>query len=688
METRRTGRARMCCAFLAACAAGTATGYVLFFEPVKEALFAAFGRVNLIQYACICAAVILSYLLFYHLVFRRDAMLSGACGSLSKCRMLAVLPLVLNGAVLLIMFVNEPTAYVSWLPQYANAYVWHQMPAAAFVAIECALCGATTLLLARTEDASPCRRRRADAAYWIVAAGMALLVGYSMYCANPFLNLYHVNAYYQPVLYVLNRVPFGPVHNSIYGHYAFFFAPAIRLMQSVGAGSVMRCFSVLIAGVALLSQLLIAYVLYGTVKNRLVRMLGIVAAGFSLLVIRDTTYQQLWPHRIFPIALMAAAMVFAARHESRRALWMTLGYLAAVVCLTWSTEIGLFALAGWACYLVVLELQSMRRKWWIHCIEYLLGALMVFFVVWAITDVYNQQIAIGGARLTLNEFMFPLLVRYYMTERLELELVGKLSTWVVIAGLLLFYVCRGLSSTRICREEPVKSPVEALLFAIAVMLLGSYSYAINRPVYGHFTLGYELIVVLMCVPASEAMLYVRRLAGAGGGHADEDEAPLTGGQSLFAGMGLSACCVLLSLAFWCVFCTQSRMEYRHALSNPTVTTRLYQDSKDKLAVGTKAFGFGAVEMFGLFDLDPIVYNMNYMDIEIDGPAPKEYADRLLAEAANDPVVISEECLGMHREWNLGGYDTFMQTHELAETWGEDYGEPAFPCRLLYFVPGA
>ena len=675
----------MCCAFLAACAVGTAAGYALFSNPVQEALAAAFGRVNLVQYAIICAAVIFSYLLFYHLVFCSDAVGSRACGRLSGCRLLAALPLALNGAVLLVMFINEPVAYVSWLPRYADAYAWHQMPLPAFMAIECALCGAMTLLLARAEDTSPCKRRRADAAYWIVGAGMALLVGYSMYCINPFLNLYHVNAYYQPVLYVLNRVPFGPVHNSIYGHYAFFFAPAIRLMQAVGLGSVMRCFSLLIAGVALLGQLLIAYVLYGTVKNRLIRMLGIVAAGFSLLVIRDTTYQQLWPHRIFPIALMAAAMVFAARHERRRALWLTLGYLAAIVCLTWSTEIGLFALAGWTCYLIVLELQSMRKKWWIHCIEYLLGAVMVFFAVWAITDVYNQQIALGGARLTLNEFMFPLLVRYYMTERLELELVGKLSTWVIITGLLLFYVCRGLASTRICRKEAEKSPVEALLFAMAVMLLGSYSYAINRPVYGHFTLGYELIVVLLCVLASEAMPYVRRLAGASG-HTDADEAPLTGGQSLFAGMGLSVCCVLLSLAFWCVFCTQSRMEYRHTLSDPEVTTRLYQDSRDKLPEGTKAFGFGAVEMFGLFDLDTVVYNMNYMDIEIDGPAPKEYADRLLAEAVDDPVVISEECLDMHREWGLGGYDAFMQTHTLAEVWGEDYGEPAFPCKLMYFVP--
>ena len=675
------GTGRRYCAFLGACALGTAAFYVLFRPEVQQALMAAFGRVNLVVYALLCGVVLVTYWALYRLVFRFDGMLEGPVVSSKKAWALAALPILINGAVLLIMFYNEPRAYASWLPVYADSYVWHSMPLPVFALIECVLFASMALLLKRQQPPGSAADKRAHIAYWLVAVAMAGLVGYSMYCANPFLNLYHVNAYYQPVLYILNKVPYGPIHNSIYGHYGLFFAPVIRLMQLAGLGSTMRCFSFAVAGVALLGQLLVSYVLYGTVKDRFVRMVGLIATGFSLLVIRDTTYQQLWPHRIFPIALMAAILVFSMRRHERKKLWMTMGYLGAVVCLIWSTEIGLFALVGWTGYLIILELQTLRPKWWVHCLEYLLGAVMVFLAVWAIMNGYNQFIAVGGERLTLNEFVFPLMVRYYMTERLELELVGALSTWVVITALLLYFVCRGLSSTRLCRREGEKRPFEALLCALAVMLLGSYSYAINRPVYGHFTLGYEMIVVLLCVLACENLPFARRLMDGG----PEGER-LNGVQSLRAGMGLCVTSVVLTLAFWCMVCTQSRMEYRHTLSDPQVTTMLYQDSQDQILPGTKAFGFGAVEMFGLFDYDTVVYNMNYMDIEIDGPAPKEYADNLLAEAVNDPVVISEECLNMHKEWGLGGYERFRETHTLSQTWGEHYGQVAFPCKLLYFLP--
>ena len=180
--------------------------------------------------------------------------------------------------------------------------------------------------------------------------------------------------------------------------------------------------------------------------------------------------------------------------------------------------------------------------------------------------------------------------------------------------------------------------------------------------------------------ASEALPAVSRVLSAG------RDAAVTRAQALLSGLGMGIVCVVCSLALWCAASAQSRIEYRQALSDPSVTTELWHASKDVVRPGAKAFGFGAVEMFALFDWDNVVYNMNYMDIEIDGPAPKIYADNLLGEAVHDPVVISRECLAMHEGWGLGGYDRFMETHTLAAAWGEDEANPAFPVTLYYFEP--
>ena len=681
IEGQSDSHARFACAFALACALSAITGVVLFIPSVHDAVYAAFGRVNLIIYAILCAVAVLGFLLSYHLVFRRLTVPMRSCITSRQKWFFAAIPLLLNGALLITMFRNEPLAYDAWLPRYADAFVWHSMPLPVFLLIELMLFSILLLSIRESSDVLCDASRLSDIAYWVAAALVSMLVGYSMYCPNPFLNLYHVNAYYQPVLYMMNGVPYDAIHNSIYGHYGLFLAPLLRLMQSLGAGSAMRCFTLLVAGVALLQQLLVSYTLFGNVKNRFLRFAGLLASGLTLLVLRDTTYQQLYPHRTFPLILMAAAITLNMRldhHVRKRALLRAAGWAAALFCLLWSTEMGLFALAGWCCYLGVLQLQTCGRRWLLRCFSVLLGAVAVFLAAWGIMDLYN--LSAGGAPLSLSQFVFPLMVRYYMTDRLELTLVGAVSTWVVILGLLLFFLCRGLYASRICNREAARSPKEALLFALAIMLLAGYSYAINRSVYGHYGIGYELIVILLCVLAAEALPTVKRVLSGGPG------VQISRGQAAIAGMGMSITCVICSLALWCTVSSQSRIEYRQQLSDPSVTTQLWYDAKDVVKPGTKAFGFGAVEMFALFDWDNVVYNMNYMDIEIDGPAPKEYTDTLLGDAVHDPVVISRECLAMHEEWGLGGYDRFMETHFLAATWGSDETNPAFPVTLYYFEP--
>lgn len=673
-------KARFAFAFALSCLLSAIVGTILFIPAVHDDIYAAFGRVNLVIYAVLCAVAVLSFLFFYRVALRNFAPVQHPCKSRAEQWLFTSLPLIANGILLIVMFRNEPVAYDVWLPRYADAFVWHKLPLPLFLLLELALF-AILLIGIRGSDDILCVPDKADGvAYWIAAALMSALVGYSMYCPNPFLNLYHVNAYYQPVLYVLEGVPYDAVHNSIYGHYGLFLAPVLRLLHVAGLGSYMRCFTLVIAGIALLQQLLVSYTLFATVKNRFLRLVGLLGSGLTLLVLRDTTYQQLYPHRTFPLILMAAAMAFNmqfSRCRGRR-LARAAGWLAALFCLLWSTEMGLFALAGWCCYLGISALQACDKRWFLRCLFILLGAAIVFFSAWGVMNLYN--LSAGGAALTLPQFVFPLMVRYYMTDRLELTLVGAVSTWVVILGLLLYFVCRGLYHSRICRSNAQHAPKEAFLFAMGVLLTGGYSYAINRSVYGHYGIGYELIVILLCMLAAELLPAVKRMLSR------DTDANLSHGHALLAGAGMTILAVVSSLALWCVACTGSRIAYRQALSNPTVTTELWYAAKDVVKPGSKAFGFGAVEMFALFDWDNDVYNMNYMDIEIDGPAPKLYADKLLGSAVHDPVVISRECLAMHAEWDLGGYDRFMETHTQVAAFGGDETDPAFPVTLYYFEP--
>lgn len=670
---------RLTCAYLTACIFAVIAGVILFSENVHTAIFETFGRVNLIIYVIICAVLLIGFYLTWRFLFQKDTIGGSVCRSAKASWIAALIPLTVNGLLMLVQFANEPRSYIYYVGNDAETYLWHTMPLPAFVLIEAALCGVVLLLWrgGRTREDADNSDRMEKVAYWTLAALLCGLVGYSAYCTNPFWNLYHVSAYYNPVLYMWNRVPLNEITNSIYGHYGFFYIPVMKLLQLAGAGSVMRCFEIAIAGVALLTELCFAFILYRLVKNRFLQITGLIATGLSMLCLRRITYYQLFPHRIFPIAIFAAFMVVVAKSK-KRGLMAILGYLLGALCVLWNTEAGIFVLIGWTAYWICTELQTMQKGWWLRSIAYLLGIAAAFCIAWGIVDLYN--LSVGGRLLKLNEFAFPLMCRYYMTTRLEAPLYGILTTWVVITGVLMFFVCNGLASTRLCGKEKNAQPVTAVLFAFAVMELGCYTYAINRSVYGHYTIGYEMIVILLCVLAERLLPYSKDLFQLKG------ERRLTKTEAALGGFGLSVSCIVVSLAFWCVSTMFVQMEYRQKTSNPEVVTWLYQDTEGLIADDTLAFGFGAVETMALYDRDPGVYTMNYMDIEIDGPAPKLDADRLLGEATDVPVLIAEEVLNFHKEWQLGGYDAFMQSHTLKYVWGAEYGEPAFPLKLLYFEP--
>lgn len=622
-------------------------------SPAREWVSSAFGQCNLISLA-VGTASALVFCIAANRLMRRSTL---------PAKLPRTLALVLSAglALFLMLAMNlEPGVFAS------TTYELFLFRYSVFlrVIVVCAVCAIFLYWLhgsrALSEDAPSARERRLFGALSVFLAVLVLAAKYLPNVLNESGTLYHFHAYFNSIYNVAQGVPFSPDVTSIYGHYAFFYAPFILLARAIGFTNEVKLVVILLSALCMCVVLLYAYAISVFVKNTMIRIFSIISACLVMLSIDIGLYVQLTPHRLFPYAVFAALTAFWYAHPKRRTAVSAVGYILAALGVVWSTECGAISALAWAALGCCSVLQSKKASAWLRAAGHIAAAAAAVAGGYGLTNLFN--LAMGGGVISISDFLFPLLTGSYMEGFLEEPLYAGPAAWISILLVLFFLVFRGFSSTVLCTSQPRKDDRAAAYFMIGTLGIGTLTYAFNRPAYGNFYIMMPLMSLAMGMIVQSALPEIRSLGQAAARNS------LSFARTLRGGVGLVTLCVLFLTSTLCVANYGARQtdnkrfrdEYSMNRMSDVVLEGLPKDLE------TAAMGRGAVEIFASLGLDTIVHVMDYSDITID-PDDFVYADDQLAQLEGKALMICSDNMDMHREANLEGYRSFMETHTFAGT---------------------
>ena len=622
-------------------------------SPASEWVSAAFGQCNLISLAVGSAASLVLSIGLNRLM--RGGALTAKLPRGLAWGCAAVL------SVFLIVSMNHERYVFATNTHYVFLF---RYPKFLRVLVVCALSAIFVYWLrgsrALTDSAPTIRERRLFAALSGLLAVLVLAAKYMPNVLNEGGSLYHFHAYFNSIYNVAHGAPFSPDVTSIYGHYAFFYAPFILLARAVGFTNEVKLTIFLLAALCAIVAVLYAYAISVFVKNALVRAFAVVSVCLAMLSLDIGLYVQLTPHRLFPYAVFAALTAFWYTHPKQRGAVTAAGYIAAALGVVWSTECGAISALAWAALGCCSALQSRKPSAWLHAAGHLAAAAAAVVGGYCLTNAFN--LAMGGGVISVSDFLFPLMTGSYMEGYLEEPLYGGPAAWMSILLVLFFLVFRGFSGTVLCTSAPAGDDRAAAYFMIGVLGIGSLSYAFNRPAHGNFYIMMPLMSLAMGMIVQSALPEIRSLGQAAARNS------LSFARTLRGGVGLVTLCVLFLTSTLCVANYGARQtdnkrfrdEYSMNRMSDVVLEGLPKDLE------TAAMGRGAVEIFASLGLDTIVHVMDYSDITID-PDDFVYADDQLAQLEGKALMICSDNMDMHREANLEGYRSFMETHTFAGT---------------------
>lgn len=644
--------------------------------PLREPMLRRFGAVNLIALALAVAVFLLLLLLL------RPAQRWAVPERLGAGKGRLGLGLAACFALFLLLSVGNETHVFDAM---AKRTFLHRYP----LWLQCAvilLCAAVCLRLVRGSRVLEADGAREDRTERLVLVLLAGLVAYAAYTPNVFNassgNLYHFHAYFNSIYQLFHGRAFHSGMTSIYGHYAFFFLPLRAALRCVGVHNEVRIVILALAALQGLSVLLYGYALRVFLKNRFVRLLSLAAVCAAPLSLESGVYVQTFPHRTFPYAVMAALLALwyqrGARPGAKRRGLCAAGYAFCALAVVWSTECGVVCALTWAALHCCSAIQEKGLRPWARVPAHLAAAAASAAGGYALTCCLN--LLAGGGWIPVREFLFPMMTEQYMTGFLEVPLPAGPAAWMPITAALLFFLGLGVSGTALYSAQPQKSPASAVCFALAVLGLGTLTYAFNRPAYGNFYTMLPLTALLMGLQVQLALPHLRALL--------QSDAParraLPFAQGLAGGLGAVALSVLMLLGLyaWANYgaAQEKRQPFRDEYSMECLRAFLSETAPRERFT---AVGRGALEICASMGWDNGLPAMDYSDITI-APEHLAYADELLAGLDGQDVLFEESALQAHADAGLPGYRHFLECHVLAE-------EVPIPgevsdLKLFYFVP--
>lgn len=567
-----------------------------------------------------------------------------------------------------VMFMNDMQLFAS----DSARFVWHNISFGLLVCILLLLYFGFIRFTNNFNGFSLENTKADSVGYWALSVVMALIAGYSLYYPNVLvIDFFHFHAYYNSVYNVLYDTPYTAFTNSIYGHYAILIVPVLRVLQSMHIETI-KGFALIMSGIGVLTYLLQAYALKVFVKNKTLRMIGIIAMGLIVISLRAGTYLQLQPHRSIIVAVTMAMIAFYVSHRKHFKIISAVGYAVSCLLVVWNTETGLCAAAAWSVFMVYELINAHKTKIFRTVLFILLQIVLLiaaFFGAFLITDLYN--ISVGGPAETLTNFLFPLLTgtNTYLSM-LETPFQTFISPWLAFIVILFIFLGKGFHSLKLFNKSAIDTEYSGGLFAIAVMGILSLIYYINRTAYYNIEIIYPLIILLLCVISQYCLKPVKEL------FENKSIRKITFSNAAGAGFGLVSIFVVFALAVGLAVNMVPTFEIKKEARVYATMDNFVQPIKKELPADTVGLGFSVPEVYSVMNRDTKIHILDFSDIDID-PTLFPYVADVLYSLGKTKVfttgnslevlrrIVPEACqyfLDMHVEayrWAYSSYDTFV-----------------------------
>lgn len=433
------------------------------------------GSSNLVQYAAMCFAFLISFLMAHAIlrlrIFDNEKVLRVLCAI--SCISLA------------------PFMYICWRQDTkvaygkADTYLWHMYPTVIVLAILIVLAllyGTAAANLKMDEK----KERYCFALYYtlIVCCG-GYLNHFPEYLS---VDYFHGSAVFNSIYNVMNGVPYGEITNSVYGNYAILLAIPMKIFgkgEYFSMSGIMCFLTMICIGMCI-------YVIHNLIEQKDIRVLC-VSALLWVYIFRSTNYWQLYPMRVLCPVLIIAWMVFLDKHRNHadtfpRSVYLAITWLILVLSIVWNKESGGVCLIGYLVYAVARGIAGIYAKEEIRVRNIVWECfVMITSLPAAYAAVGSYNIAVGGNWITWQAFLFPLFSKRYMVDSLMLELWAGIWPWMAVA--ILFLAMAARLGIKILRREEI-NPKECIYAATAVIGLGLMTYFMNRAVYMNLTICY------------------------------------------------------------------------------------------------------------------------------------------------------------------------------------------------------
>ena len=625
-------------------------------ESVQSMIADKFGQVNLILFFLSILLYSVVFIISYNIFNRKeDRRLFQA----PKRNFLIsfIIVGIINAAFLMLQFINANQVFAS----VSDSYIWHEIPIALIIVALVSFFAAFLSITNRVNAFSSDNSKRSNIIFWAFGIVIALIAGFANYYPN--LSSYHFDAYYTSVYNVSHGTPYSDIFGSIYGHYAIFFVPVFSLARLLGAKNMLAVFALCMAVITFIVYVLVTYSISIFVKNKSIRFLGVCAMAFTLIAMRgEEVYYQVNPHRTITIAITMALIAFAVKYPNKMKLITGIGFALCALMIVWSTEMGLIATATWIAFLISLELQKIKLKsfisWGKMGLYFVFGALS-FLAAWGVVDLYN--ILNGGNLLTFKGFMHPYLARIDVIETLTVPLNNITTSWIFVLFLFLYFLGKGIFSTKLCNRVLDTNPVKAAQLAVSLLGLGSMTYFINRPAYYNLDIILSVAVLLLCIMAQEALPYIKALFNR------NDRLNYSVRHGVAVGFGMTALFALFTLSLGTFVNMSSNLEAKEDYRQKASLIEVAKQVSENVPADTKAWGITIPEVYTLLDWDMELYCADYEDMYFY-PNADRYIGEQLKSMKNEAFLTTDSSMEHFRELPEA-YEAFFESHYISNLWG-------------------
>ena len=482
------------------------------------------------------------------------------------------------------------------------------------------------------------------------------------------MDAHHGNAYYNTIYNLFKRTPYNDFNNSLYGQYALFLAPILRV-----AGPSMTNFAYLMSGAGVIYMSCMAYSIHALIKRNSLRILATLSVGISVIGFRIDPYYQTQPHRVLFPGMMLAYAVFTFNKGKNRRIFQIGGFLLAALAIVWNKESGMVCAIAWGALQIYDRLRQNSKKsirFWMGIVMSCTGIVMSLFLSVSLVGIYN--FIVSGSWIEWDVFWFPLFTKEYMVDTLQDSLYRSLNLDVVVYLTFMYPVSKAIyglfSNIRLKKdqviqntctkpaEDPVQSEKECLNFQTkssvrktedstlhpadenitqdglllfnALLGLGLLTYYINRPAYFNIdvTHGFFFILIGVYTEKNISRIIINK-------HTYKINHTLRGILS-YIGVFL-----MLSFSIMGILHFQDSNKTRAAYRKANELEELAAEIQNSIPAHTIAYGNGIAEIYTELGWNSGIYMFDASDITINPEAEMHLAEYL--NQLDKPVLIGE-----------------------------------------------